>query len=444
MKIPTKILSKLLSITKGVHIIQPNESARMDVFFFDTARGRRQITWWITWDAVRETQEFAKMTAAFDPQLADADRPSIQLEIDKVLKENFFNEELFNVRDILLGKCPTLFAASATANKQEFAENLWSKIHQALSNLMPSWLVLYPLRGVKSASFDIEFDGLSLLAPDDDAKWQRYATQYPRTTSFNPSEGSPEGISAPTIWNIKSPTADENRLFTWLICEAKGTRQGVKRVAADRMRTFLAVLFSHWHESSGDFFVIKSDLGEHRYAFQFASAGDRDENSIASGSVGRLMPSLPLDFTVSASNIAQVKDWYARLYSAHEELRRRAITASHFIHHAVMADGMERVLHYYIALDALFGERGKVEGNIKKGIEQLFPNDPTWVYRADHLFDLRNALVHGGTSSVGGWEHLEAYMRHVKTSPLEDVSKAATTALRTYLVNPPQFLILIT
>jgi Apea-like HEPN len=442
MKVPSKILGKLLSVTKGIYLIQPAEYTRMDVFFADTAVGRRQITWWITDDAVRETQELAGMAAGFDPQLAGADRPSIHLEIDKVLKNNFFNGELFNVQDVLRGKRPTLFAASAVTNKQEFAERLWSKLYQALSNLMPSWLILYPLRGVASESVGIGFDGLSLLASHDGGKWQAYATRYPRTISFDPSQGSPERFSAPTIWGIQMPTADENRPFTWLICEAKGTRHGVKWVAANRMRTFLAVLFSYWHPTSGDLFAIKSDLAEHRYSLQFASAGDRDENSIACESIGRLMPSLPMNFAVSAADVAQVKDWYIQHNSAHEELQRRAVTASHFIHHAVMADGLERFLHYYIALDALFGEPHKVDQNIKRGIEQLFPNDQAWVYRAKHLFDLRNALVHGGTSSIDGWEDLESYMRHVQTSPLEDVSNVATTALRTYPINPPQFLAL--
>jgi hypothetical protein len=50
--------------------------------------------------------------------------------------------------------------------------------------------------------------------------------------------------------------------------------------------------------------------------------------------------------------------------------------------------------------------------------------------------------VHGGTSSIDGWKDLDAYMRHVKTSPFEDVANAAMTALRTYFINPPQFLTL--
>jgi hypothetical protein len=234
------------------------------------------------------------------------------------------------------------------------------------------------------------------------------------------------------VWGIESPTARTNRPFTWLICEVKGTKSGVTRIAANRMRMFLALLFARWHRTSADFFIIKSDLGEHRCSLQFPPTGNRDEDAISCGTIGRLMPSLPIDFRISEQNIVQIKRWYSAYQSADEERQRRAITASDYIHHAIMADGFERFIHYYISLDALFGERYKVEENIKSALLRMFPNDPKWVYRADRLFDLRNALIHGGTSSIDGWKDLTGYMRHVKSSPLEDVGLAAMTAIRTY------------
>jgi hypothetical protein len=151
MKAPNKILGKLLAITKEVYLAQPaNISTRIDVFFSGggTSVGVRQVHWWVTWDGVRETQELARMAIDCVPQLAGADRPTVQLEIDKVLKKNFFHDELFDVRAILSRNAPTLFAASAVANKQEFAERLWDKIQSALLTLVPSWLILYPLRGI--------------------------------------------------------------------------------------------------------------------------------------------------------------------------------------------------------------------------------------------------------------------------------------------------------
>jgi hypothetical protein len=115
------------------------------------------------------------------------------------------------------------------------------KIYQALINLIPSWLSIYPLRGVASASADIGFDGLSLMSPNDEKRWQEYAARYPSTVHFEPVKGSPERFSSPMMWD-KFPTADENKPFTWLVCEAKGTRHGVKRIVAGRLRALSRIL----------------------------------------------------------------------------------------------------------------------------------------------------------------------------------------------------------
>lgn len=420
------IRGKIIAITRGIHLRIPPTYERMDVFIV----GSNQVSWWLTHQAIAETREVAEMIRELEPEFAQASTAAIQLEIARVLRAVFMDRSLFDLRKISTQRT-SLFDATV-GNAKEFANKICDKILVAIRDLQPTWLILYPLRGVVSQSHEVGFDGLSVMAPTDVSKWQDYASRYPRTTSFNPAEGSPERFSAPTVWGIESPTARTNRPFTWLICEVKGTKSGVTRVAADRMRTFLALLFARWHPTSADFFIIKSDLGEHRCSLQFAPTGNRDEDAISCGTIGRLMPSLPIDFRISEQGIVHIKHWYSAYQSANEEKQQRAITASHYVHHAIMADGFERFIHYYISLDALFGERYKVEENIKSALLRMFPNDPKWVYRADRLFELRNALIHGGCSSIDGWKDLKGYMRHVKSSPLEDVGLAAMTALRTY------------
>ncbi len=421
------IFGKLIAITRGIYLFAPPSYSRIDVF---TPPNCRQIQWWYSNSAISETRELAEMIRQLREDHANTNVPAIHLEIDRVLKAHFLNRDLFDLRKINKSKF-SLFDA-AVGNAKEFASNLWDKILAAVDELQPTWLILYPLRGVVSQSHKIGFDGLSVMAPGDNDKWQGYGSSYPRTTSFNPAEGSPERFSVPTVWGIELPTARTGRPFTWLICKAKGTKSSVTRIAADRMRTFLALLFARWHPSSADFFIFKSDLGEHRCSIQFAPAGNRDEDSISCGNIGRLMPSFPIDFSISEQSIIHIRRWLSACGSADEEKRRRAITASHYIHHAIMADSFERFIYYYISLDAMFGERYKVEESIKNALLRMFPNDPNWVYRADRLFDLRNALIHGGTSSIDGWKDLKAYIRHVKTSPMADVALAAMTALRTY------------
>lgn len=111
---------------------------------------------------------------------------------------------------------------------------------------------------------------------------------------------------------------------------------------------------------------------------------------------------------------------------------QKSTTASHFIHYAIIADDLERFIHFFIALDALFGERDKVEETITNGIKQTFPGDLRWAERAQWLFDLRSELIHGGSCRIEDWKDFGRYRRYFKSNPLTDVGIAAMTALREY------------
>jgi hypothetical protein len=430
-------LGKLLGITREIYLLRPPKYERMDVFKCrDGSSGEsRQMTWWLTHQAVVEIRNLAYMAKETDPELANGNVAEIHLQIEAVLKDNLLSG-LFDLSRVT-SQSSSLFDVIAGNDKRRFSCQLWDKIRAAFGKLHSTWLVIYPLRGVVSQSVDVGLDGLSVMSQDDVKFWDGYSARYPSTTHFVPANGSPERVSAPTVWGFTDPTASEPRRFSWLLCEASGPQYEVVRIAAGRMRTFVALLFCQWHPRHGDFFVIKSPLPEYQCSFQFAPIGHSQQDSIRPGRIGRLMPSLPVDLTISNEEVAKVRGWYAA-YSTEEITRqRRAITASHFIHHAVMADGIEKFIHFYIALDALFGERHKVEQTIKEGLLRTFPADPLWAYRADRLFELRNELVHGGASSLDKCNGFDAYIRHTKTRPLEDVALAAMTALKDYFTAQP-------
>ena len=109
------------------------------------------------------------------------------------------------------------------------------------------------------------------------------------------------------------------------------------------------------------------------------------------------------------------------------------------VNYGITADDLERFLHFFIALDALFGEMGKVEETIINGIKRTFPGDSKWLERAEMLFDLRSELVHGGSSFIDDWKSLDHYRRHFQSHPLTDVGTAAMTALRNYFNFVPAF-----
>jgi Apea-like HEPN len=211
-----------------------------------------------------------------------------------------------------------------------------------------------------------------------------------------------------------------------------GTASGARSISADNMRTFIALLFSCL-DSEIPGLLIKSGADAASYSIQFPDDAKKADCGCIQSGIGSLMPPLlngPFD--VSSQILSEIKEWYQFRSNASELASQRATTAAHFIHYAVIYNKLESFMHFFIALDALFGERFKVEKNIKEGIRKTFPGQIEWEQRADKLFDLRNELVHGGISSIERWDGLDHYRRHFKSDPIKDIQTAAMTALRVY------------
>ena len=92
------------------------------------------------------------------------------------------------------------------------------------------------------------------------------------------------------------------------------------------------------------------------------------------------------------------------------------------------ADDIEAYINNFVALDALFGERGSVEASIEAGILSLALGADL-EQRVSCLFDLRNELVHGGSRYISEWPKYQSYVRHFKSQPLADVAKLARSAI---------------
>ena len=112
------------------------------------------------------------------------------------------------------------------------------------------------------------------------------------------------------------------------------------------------------------------------------------------------------------------------------EKQKRITTASQFLNYAIVTDGIDRFIHFFIVLDALFGERGDVERLITEGVKSVFPENPIWDYKMSKLFNLRSELVHGGCSSITDWKDFDLYRNHTKSHPYRDVAEAAILSFK--------------
>jgi hypothetical protein len=428
-----KITKKVLDLTKQIYLQQPPDNlAFVSSFFagkrpFSILQNSFGLEWWLTRRGLDCCEDIANMAISSDPQLRGGDRESFCKVIEESLQENANNTKIFNVNRLFFRQVSNLLEARAVDNIEEFVSCLWSEIHANLVNSMTDWLILYPLHRVKSQSYVLGFDGVSLLSSNDVDRWQELSGHYSDAKYWNPLSGTwTEGIDRDSLedfWLVP----------TWLVCEVSGTALGSRKIAARQIRTFLAVLFSNL-ENQVPNLLHKSGANKVSSSIQFPKDATKVGHGYVCASIGNLLPPLLVDnIDVQPETLSEVQNWYVQRASSPDPVKKRATTASHFIHYGIIHDDLERFLHFFFALDALFGERHKVEQSIIAGVKQTFPMNITWEERIKKLFDLRSELVHGGASEISYWAGLDSYRRHFKSQPLEDIKIAAMTALRTYI-----------
>jgi hypothetical protein len=432
----SKILGHIIALTKSIYLREPADgSGYLSQFkggdgtsprFLKISSGH--LRWWFTKRSRKLTEEIAEMAMRLDPNLKDGNRKSLAKMVKETLQDNALNSDLFEPDKTVFGDVNTLFEARAIPEVNEFAERLWNKIYSTLVASITKWLIIFPLVKIKSASVDIGFDGLSLISPEDKVRWQQLAAQYRIEPNWDPT------IGGDTRTSFKNSIKDLP--LTWLACEvAAGTEDSARELARRRMGTFIAVLFSILYKSDRSV-LSKSSANPHTYSIQFSVQGSTTPYTQMMAHIGRIFPPILNEFVLSTDNIEGVKDWYMRFQASSEALKQRSLAASQFLNRAIFASDLDSFLYFYITLDALFGERYKVEKTISHGLKQVFPTDPLWGYRADRLFDLRNSLVHGGSTTIDEWDELDSYRNHVDSDPEKDVAKAALTAFLLFPNNP--------
>ena len=136
------------------------------------------------------------------------------------------------------------------------------------------------------------------------------------------------------------------------------------------------------------------------------------------------MPYYIDDFELKTDTAKVLEEWYNSLRHLEIDLQNRVKKAAHFINNAMVADGIDAFIHYFISLDALFGKRGDVERLIIEGVKTC-TSDPLWAQKTKWLYDLRSELVHGGARYEREWKDFERYMNHFGTDPSIDVMDLA-------------------
>lgn len=427
------VLNLIVDLTKRIHLragvtpeateltqfIAPRDPAR----WYEIAGGVG-LTWWAAADYLRRVDGFAEVVIETDADLSGGDVKSFQETFLDTLKRHALDAQLFDRTRIFSRSVPTLFEARAEQNVDVWRRRVWDTVRTALLESIREWLVIYPLHPVVGKAFSLGFDGLSILDPSDASSWASLASRYPALLrDWDPKKGY-RGSDDMMLYG--GPPS------RWLACEVGGTARGATARAADRMWTFLALFLAHFYSATKSI-LVRLHARTPYLCGQFSSATASDGPSYSQREIGALLPHQVETLNVTDDLIRAITTWYATRASTDDEGRQRATVASHFVHYGINADrNVERYVHFYVALDALFGRRGQVEIGIRDGFTKLFAGDANWIAKAGDLFELRNELIHGGASMIETWSGFDGYVRHFKSTPLDDLSDAAMRSLREY------------
>lgn len=186
------------------------------------------------------------------------------------------------------------------------------------------------------------------------------------------------------------------------------------------MWTFIALFLAHFYASSKGI-LIRLHARTPYMCGQFSTATTNDGPIYTQREIGPLLPHQVTPLNITDDLVHAMATWYTSFASADEEGRQRATVASHFVHYGINADrSVERYIHFYVALDALFGRRGQVEIAIRDGLAKLYAGEAAWAVKAGQLFELRNELMHGSASRIETWSQFDGYVRHFESTPLDE------------------------
>lgn len=411
-----KIVGKILELTKNIYLKKPEEKSYKYNTPIDTIPISMEL--WITKTGENICREIALMSMQYKIEFKNGNANDFTEIVKTIFKRIIFNEELFEIKLILGLKRDNLFdAINDNLSKKDYALKVWNIMTKEFSDNLKDWIIFYPLSRVTTRSLKLEFDGLSLVNSEDKEFWDMLVNEYPALEFWDPKKGKQFGSNDNTFSN-KSPKS-------WLVCEVSGSKDISQKRASILMRKFIGILLAHLYIENSS--VLKhAGSSETTYSMQISS----DDNTRFNYShIGIILHPLLIDLEITSEVINEVKDWYKK--QSESENFNRASKGAQFVQYGITRKTeLDKFLHYFISLDALFGVDGRVEESIIEGVYNA--NKEVKKEKIKKIYKLRSDLVHGGSSYINDWKGIIEYRSHFNSYPLRDVEDIALKSLVNY------------
>lgn len=416
-----KIHGKILALLREIKF---KKVSSYDCFPTSFLIGNIGLKWWYTKKSFKIRNDLSKMIISYDKRFSDGDYEYFSTLIIDTIQNNGFNKELFNSDLVFKSEADNLLEVSINSDYKNVSNKLYSIIENKLLSSIIDWMILFPLSIIKSNTYIFESLDLALLSPSDAKSWEKISCDFKSSNGFNPSNGQNYSRSIiPAAY--KTP-------FTWLILKTNGTEKGATRKLTFTVRELVAIVCS-FKITSYDSLQNYIENNTPRYCILFPGNDFVDFN-LQINSTAFLQPSFASHLEVDIGTFKEIDSYLKSINSLTTESIKRFETATQFISYGLLAfSDIERFMHFYIALDALFGEKNDVEASIKKGLCLLNNIDKKIDEKADRLFDLRNEILHGGSSNLRDWKGYEIYLTLYDVDPFIDIELICYRSIVNYL-----------
>ena len=395
-----------------------NNTARLNPF------GNIGLEWWYTRKGYRTCDDLAKMIIAQNMLLSEGDYESFSNIIRDTIERNGLNEELFKTDIVFKSEVENLLDARNIPDHKIFAVRLYEIIEKELTMALSDWMIIAPITTILSESYYFENLNIHLLSSKDIGYWQCVNSDYKSSYGFNPADGKNFNSSIiPAAYKVPS---------NWIIFKTTGTEIGAIKKMEFLTRELIVLIYSLKVSSSCELNNLIENKNP-RYCFMFPKYEEKVGFNLQISPLPFIEPPFSTVTTIDPHDLKNIDEYIQSIQKLKPQHQKRFETATQFIHYGMLAySNVEKFMHFYIALDAMYGEIYNVEESIKNGLLSIKNVDKDIEMKSKKLYDLRNEILHGGCSRLEEWKGYSKYLDVFEVEPFEDLELICYRCIMNY------------
>ncbi|QTR48955.1 HEPN domain-containing protein [Candidatus Thiothrix anitrata] len=416
-----KIIGQIIVLTKNIFLSSPDGSRNgMEQFFVGKSdpfrfTGGFGLSWWYTKLSFKTVENISFLINSQLIEFSGCDHKSIQCVIRDTLHEICVDKKIFNGDLVCFGGKNNLFECKIESDVKKYGIYILDAILENIRKSIASRSIIYAAPRITGQSFSISSEKLHIIHKYDRDKWNKLLDLGYCTDQWNPASGN---------FMDGQTTAFSSKKYDYVfVAETEGTIEGSRFSASLKFRKLFSVISAIIEYS----FRSKVMARPYSMCLQIPHSKSQEKN-FTLNEIGELFPYYGNEIKLNESNILKIKQWYETEQNLTSQQRNRIEKCAHFINKGMNSSDIESYIHYFVALDALYGKIGSVFNSIEEGINRL-PDSNYWNKKISWLFDLRNELVHGGSRYIEEWPKYMRYYRHFEAEPVRDIEKLVFHAL---------------